>query len=154
MRNIHPLAHWPAEGLVLATSTTASLPPAATSRSFLLAVSLLSPCRQHVTKDLETSYIRALSNSDQIHHDLCPCNCCLLNGCSDEPAGVQSSRCRHLCSCQMGFFTRLPPAALSSATVPAAGRGPRSWVLIPGAQNILQPQIELIFYPLLQQIRF
>lgn len=47
-----------------------------------------------------------------IHQDLCPFNCCLLNGCSDEPAGVQSSQFHLLSSCQMGFFTHLPPAAL------------------------------------------
>lgn len=47
-----------------------------------------------------------------IHQDLCPFNCCLLNGYSDEPAGGQTSRYHLLSSCQMGFFTHLPPAAL------------------------------------------
>lgn len=47
-----------------------------------------------------------------IQQDLCPFNCYLLNGCSDEPAGVQSSQCHLLSSCQMGFFIHLPPAAL------------------------------------------
>lgn len=47
-----------------------------------------------------------------IHQDLCPFNCFLLNGYSDEPAAVQSSGCHLLSACQRGFFTHLPPAAL------------------------------------------